>query len=103
MPCTYYDDRDYLRMAREDLDKLTRLLCTATKMLEGAHVLDAFRIPSAAEDRLLWDWWKEHKERDAKKAAAERENTLAEIAKGRALKSARAKLSPEERKILGIR
>ena len=48
---------------------------------------------------LVIEWWKEHQERDREKEKKEQEQT----AKNNAVKSALKKLTPAERRLLGLR
>lgn len=61
MPC--YDGRENLaaQQAIQDLDKLTRLLCEATKELADEGLMDGM------SDELV-HWWKEHKKLDEKRS-----------------------------------
>ena len=75
------------------IDKLTRMLCTLCKRLEdheeGNHIYDSHELDV---------WWAEHKEQD--RIREQRESQ--ERAEERFKKEAVAKLSPEERKVLGL-
>jgi hypothetical protein len=76
MPC--YDDRnepDNVRAEAKkefqaDLDKLTRLLCCAMKILDlefnpGGYV---GTWGDEGDGRELYEWWKEHQKRDKERA-----------------------------------
>lgn len=94
MPCYSGDEEDYRRAsaseAKAQLDLATRVACKAMRYLEelGADFPDS-------ETAL---WWIEHKEKDNLRLQREREKRKAEKKKEAAL----AKLTPEERKLLGI-
>ena len=98
MPCRSYDDDNSsyeLDRVRKLNDKLARIACKALGELEKNGIEDLLLL----EDDEVREWWKAHKEADAKAAAARAEKER--IAKLR--KDALAKLSPEERKVLGIK
>lgn len=102
MPCRdYEDDRAYhdyeseLRALRKQNDRLARIACKAMTALEELEKED-FLLLKDEEVRM---WWKKHKEADAKAAAERAEKERRERIKQEAL----AKLSAEERAILGIK
>lgn len=102
MPCQSYDN-DYMREPNYDsqmrslkkqADKLARIACKALTELEKNEVEDLLLL----KDEEVRVWWKKHKEDDAREQAR-----LAEIErKERVKQEALAKLSDEERKLLGI-
>jgi hypothetical protein len=102
MPCRDYettsDYSDYeaeIRALTKQNDRLARIACKAMTALEEAGQEDFLLL----KDEEVREWWKKHKEADAK-AKAEREEK-ARIA--RIKKEALAKLSAEERQALGIK
>ena len=96
MPCTYYDDDDYRRMDADLIDKLTRMLCTARKMLErGGGENNA----TPKEEDEVYAWWAEHRKADIARAAQKARNRADKIKRDKAS----SKLTAEEREILGIR
>lgn len=100
MPCRDYDDRPNTRVEyREDktkVDRLTRLLCYTLTYLgkKSPGVLRSLLTNS----RDLKSWWRVHQEQDERRIAAER----AEANKKALKKKALAKLSVEERRVLGL-
>lgn len=101
MPCQSYEsdyrssnDRE-LRELQKISDKLARIACKALTELEKNNV-ETFLLLKDEEVRA---WWEQHKIDDAK-AAAERK-AKRDAAKLR--KDALAKLSDEEKKVLGIK
>ena len=98
MPCRDYEadyDNSYERNLKDQNDRLARIACKAMTALEEAGQEDFLLL----KDEEVREWWKKHKEADAK-AKAEREEK-ARIA--RIKKEALAKLSAEERQALGIK
>lgn len=77
---------------------LTRLLCTACKQLEDAlekaHGAHLEHVDGESKDRSdLVSWWEHHQEQDAKREEEE---------SARLKRSALAKLTPEEAKVIGV-
>lgn len=96
MPCRSYDDeRDSSPSQRELLDKLARIACKALTHTEQSG--DGLEI-LILKDPEVADWWRQHKEDDRRA----REGREREERKKKLRKSALEKLSPEERKILGL-
>lgn len=97
MPCMSYDDRpDYSNKEwKNKTDKLARIACKAMTELVEQGKADFLIL----RDEEVRDWWEQHQEAD-RKAREEREKKEREA---RIRKEALAKLTPEERKILGIR
>ncbi len=77
-------------------DRLARMLCGVMTTLKAYHPVIVREL--CAEDKELADWWKQHQEFDRRRI--EREN--ADKAKKQAKNAALAKLTPEERKALGL-
>lgn len=95
MPCT---DGGPPGPSREDvlkqrLDTATDLLCGLCKKLEKS------KIGKKLMTRELAKWWQAHQEADRIREESERMRRERETTRQRAL----AKLSPAERRILGIR
>jgi hypothetical protein len=105
MPCNSDYPRENLeeKRLREELDKVTRYLCAVLTDLEdevqdGNNEIDprAF-LQSLSPDLRIW--WKKHKKWDAKRRAQEAE----EKRKKELRKAALAKLTDEERVLLGLK
>ena len=98
MPCT---DRgpDYINDPAivERLDLVTRLLCALCNKIEERGGI-ARKVYFSVEKGALKKWWKDHKRRDASKEMG----TPGSVERALAVTRARAKLTAEERKILGI-
>ena len=101
MPCQSYDtnwaetsnDRDVKRLKKE-ADKLARIACRALEELERNGIEDMLLL----KDDETREWWAKHKEADAREKAR-----VAEIErKERVRTEALAKLSHEERELLGL-
>lgn len=91
MPCrTDDDDEGSALRTYEELNRVTALLCDACNRLEIAE----FMPPSGA----LTDWWREHKKADAVRKEQERKDREKQARRRAAL----AKLSPADRKLLGL-
>jgi hypothetical protein len=92
MPC--YDERSspayVAREFKERLDKATRVACT---LLTKMHPRDIRELP-----KEIQEWWGDHQELDRQREMREQEARE----RKRKKKAALAKLSPEERKVLGI-
>lgn len=101
MPCQSYDtswaetsnDRDVKRLKKE-ADKLARIACRALQELEDNGIEDMLLL----KDDETREWWLKHKEADRKA----REKREAEERRQRMYDEALAKLSQEEREVLGI-
>jgi predicted ribonuclease YlaK len=101
MPCQSYDtnwadnsnDRDVRRL-KEEADKLARIACRALEELERNGIEDMLLL----KDDETREWWAKHKEADRKARAIIEERKRRERVKQEAL----AKLSAEEREVLGI-
>lgn len=95
MPCRYYEPGEEAeilnRQYKVKIDNLTRLLCEAMQIIE-AHC-EAARVKAE-----LVDWWERHKELDRQRIYAESMVAQAKAEKEAAL----AKLTPHERKLLGL-
>lgn len=110
MPCRSYDDEVTYGPAgsnetRAKLDMLARIACRALTALEeiadGAGI--ASTIDNVLTDKEVLDWWPAHKAADA----AEKRRKEAAAKKSREAKKRRdvalAKLTPEDRKALGLK
>lgn len=105
MPCRdWEDDRTAIVTERKENDKLTKMLCTVLSTLESenelGHFAELFDYKEGGITREeLFAWWKAHKEEDA--ARREQIRKARELQEKR--KAALAKLSKEERKLLGVK
>ena len=95
MPC-----RDYRDDVRHDDEQLRRRLtvfaqqmCRAMETLETNNLLHSARITPN-----MRDWWRDHKEADARRQEEDAEEKRQDRIKARALK----KLNPADRKALGL-
>jgi hypothetical protein len=97
MPCRDYEsDNGYHQRDeyKKQCDKLARIACKAMEQLEKSGRADFILI----EDDELREWWSQHKEADRKEKAR-----IAEIERRKKVKEeALAKLSDEEKELLGI-
>ena len=97
MPCRDYESDDGYSQREEykkQCDKLARIACKAMEQLEKSGRADFILI----EDDELREWWSQHKEADRKEKAR-----LAEIERKKKVKEeALAKLSDEEKQLLGL-
>jgi hypothetical protein len=88
------DDRRKIRELKKQADMLARIACKALAELENNKIEDMLLL----RDDEVRVWWKKHKEDDAREQArvaeAERKNRIKE--------EALAKLSSEERELLGL-
>jgi len=97
MPCMSYDDRpDYsAREWKSKTDMLARIACKAMTELVEQGKADFLLI----KDDEVRDWWEQHQEADRQaREAREKKEREAKIRK-----EALAKLTAEEKKILGIK
>ena len=102
MPCQSYgddwtrenDSSRKLKALKKEADMLARIACKALTELEANGVEDLLLL----KDDEVRTWWKKHKEDDAREQARVAEIERKERVKAEAL----AKLSSEEREILGI-
>lgn len=92
-----YDDRpDYgISEWKKKTDKLARIACKALTELEKQGRADFLLI----DDTEVREWWTAHKEADAKAQAAREEKARVHKLRNEAL----AKLTAEEKKILGVK
>ncbi len=97
MPCMSYDDRpDYSeREWKRKTDLLARVACKALEALEQTGQQDFLLL----KDDEVREWWSAHKEADARAQAARAEKARQAAMKAAAL----AKLTEEERRLLGIK
>lgn len=102
MPCMSYEsnwasdsnDRDIKRL-KSEADKLARIACKAmTELVKSGHA--DFLV---LKDDEVREWWDKHQEDDRKAQEAKAERAR----KAKIKKDALAKLSDEEKKILGIK
>lgn len=97
MPCMSYDDRsDYSeREWKRKTDMLARIACRALQALEDMGKEDFLLL----QDDEVRTWWAAHKEADRKAREAAEAKRVRNEAKKRAL----AKLSDEEKVLLGLK
>jgi cytosine/adenosine deaminase-related metal-dependent hydrolase len=102
MPCMSYEsnwasdsnDRDIKRL-KSEADKLARIACKAmTELVKSGHA--DFLV---LKDDEVREWWDKHQEDDRKAQEAKAERAR----RAKLKKDALAKLSDEEKKILGIK
>ena len=101
MPCQSYDsswdsgsNERKIRELKKQADMLARIACKALDELEKNKIEDMLLL----RDDEVRTWWKKHKEDDAREQAR-----LAEVERKKRIKEeALAKLSTEEREILGL-
>ena len=104
MPCRSYED-DYrsgspteswqYKELKENNDKLARIACKAlTELVKSGHA--DFLVLKDDEVRI---WWEQHQEADRKAQEAKAEKAR----RAKLKKEALAKLSDEEKKVLGIK
>jgi len=88
------NDRDIKRL-KSEADKLARIACKAmTELVKSGHA--DFLV---LKDDEVREWWDKHQEDDRKAQEAKAERAR----KAKIKKDALAKLSDEEKKILGIK
>lgn len=101
MPCVYETDWEMRARLKNELDDVTRMLCSVMKVLARVKKIDIMaRLP---ED--VTTWWEKHKEIDRKRMEAARalKKKLEDDEKRAALREQVLKrLTSEERKALGI-
>lgn len=102
MPCMSYDnswdsgddDRKKIRELKKQADKLARIACKALAELEKNEQEDFLLL----KDDEVREWWNAHKEADRREQAR-----LAEVdRKARIKAEALARLSDEEKELLGL-
>lgn len=93
MPCMSYEPQYLIDDGKQLRDKLARIACRALTELEAVDPTN-----KVFKNRELTEWWTQHKIDDARAA----EERRAAAKKKAARKAALAKLSPEERKVLGL-
>jgi len=102
MPCQSYDnswdsgddDRRKIRELKKQADMLARIACKALTELEDNKIEDMLLL----RDDEVRGWWLRHKEDDRKAKEAREAKERREAKKAAAL----AKLSEEEKELLGI-
>jgi hypothetical protein len=93
---SYDDDPGYSeRQWKAKTDKLARIACRAMAELEKQGRADFLML----DNQEVREWWIAHKEADAQAQAAREEKKRREQVK----KDALAKLTTEEKKVLGIK
>jgi hypothetical protein len=92
MPCR--DEGNYEHFAQQKIDVLTSMLCGLCSRVDqpGFHdLIDA--------DPILSQWWRDHRRQDEMRRARElKEQELQKLRD-----KAKAKLTPEEQQLLGLR
>ena len=91
MPCQYYSPEEERAIVNAELDKLTRLLCEATKLIDFKKVREEM-------SQELWAWIFDHAQEDEKRHKKERTETKRKLKRKKAL----TKLSKADRKALGL-
>ena len=102
MPCMSYDtnwanrssDHD-IRVLKKEADKLARIACKALQALEDMGKEDFLLL----KDDEVREWWQAHQEADRKAREAEEAKRAKAEAKARVL----AKLTDEEKILLGLK
>jgi uncharacterized membrane protein YkoI len=113
MPCQDYgsnswsdpkDSQEYARL-KERADMLARIACNAMRELERQETQDFILL----QNEELRAWWEQHKIDDAKaeadrieRARREKEKKAEQAIKEEMKRQALAKLSVEERELLGL-
>lgn len=105
MPCTdggYSGDAgNQLNAYKKRCDLLARIACAALTELEDNEIAEALLL----RDDEVREWWEAHKEFDRKRKAeeeAERQRVLEKARLKKIRKELIAKLSPDERRALGL-
>lgn len=96
MPCRDYDDSVRIvedPETRRRLDHVTRMLCGLLQQLEEKNLLSCI-----SGNITVLQWWKDHQAADRKRLEAEAAARLKQKHRAAAL----AKLTPAERKLLGV-
>ena len=98
MPCMSYDDDPGYndRQWKQKTDMLARIACKAMDQLENTT---HGQFEELMQDEEVRTWWTAHKEADAKARLAREERARVHKLRNEAL----AKLTPEEKKILGVK
>lgn len=105
MPCQSYEDPRNDYHEREIRDKLARIACKALTHLEELGDVGGLEV-LILKDPEIAEWWHEHKEADRKAQAANEQKKKDAIARAtltRKKNAIKAKLTPEELKILGVK
>lgn len=105
MPCRDGGPDDYFeRSLQERNDKLARVNCKIFEFLESLD--DGTAESLILKDKEVADWWREHKEIDRKRKAAEAKARRDAAEKERLEKirlETLAQLTPDQKKALGIK
>lgn len=95
MPCMSYEaDYTPTDSTKSLRDKLARIACKAMTQLERVDPTN-----NLFKNKEAKDWWTEHKIADARAMDAKRKQAEAKALR----KAALDKLTPEEKKVLGVR
>lgn len=92
-------------MYKKEADKVTELLCSFCEMVERATQLDdgCMRVGDLTlMPSKVRDWWEAHKEVDRKRREKEEAERKRREAADKLRKDALAKLTPAEKKVLGL-
>jgi hypothetical protein len=99
MPCRSYPEdfpEEMNKLTQAKLDIVSRIACKALQHIEDSG--DGLEM-LILKDREIAEWWSAHKEADRK----EQERKRKEAETKRLKKEALAKLTTEEKKILGLK
>lgn len=106
MPCSGPGGPSYseLEETEKQKDKAEAMLCAVLGQVEGLRVLNSVLAginptESGVTAKEIRNWWEAHKKRDNERRTRE----AAEAEEKRKRKQALAKLTKEERKLLGVR
>lgn len=105
MPCQSYEDPRDGHHEKEIRDRLARIACKALTHIEELGAASGLEI-LILKDPEIAEWWREHTEADRK--AKELENKKQREAEAKSVltekrNEIKARLTPEELKILGIK
>lgn len=98
MPCRSYSEEEERETLQRDADRLAQLLCSTLAHLEDFVFHQGCGQVLQALPQDVREWWAEHKRRDDERKAQEARDAEAD----RARESAKAKLTPHERALLGL-
>lgn len=96
MPCRSEWPEDTSYRYKVEMDRATRIACELAKKLEQGANPVTIAVPWFSKETS--DWWKKHKESDARRLEAEAKAMRIRTIKEQALN----KLSREERRALGL-
>lgn len=102
MPCRDYEPFDATSELREQNDRLARIACKAMEALTANGYADFLLL----KDEEVREWWEAHQIADRKAKEAEERKRKAKEEKeelAKLKKDVLSRLSPKERKALGIK